>query len=82
MKTDILNKEILLDFEYKGVHYNGYAKPLPPSCREEVCFEQQIYLNGQDRGMLHRERNQWHMEGETDQEFINTLGELVTLWYE
>ena len=82
MKTDILNQEFVLDFDYNGTHYSGYAKPLPPTCKDEVCFENEIHLNDKNYGMLYRERNQWYLEGENDQEFINTIGELVTLSYE
>lgn len=82
MKTDISDKVLELDFDYNGTHYSGYSKPLPPSSKEEVYFEQEIHLNGKNFGMLYRERNQWYLEGENDQEFINTIGELVTLSYE
>jgi len=71
-----------LSFEYKGHAYQGRAVPVTTSCRQDVCFELDIYLNDEYLGQIHSYDGEWLMPGVEDQELINAIGERILLWYE
>jgi hypothetical protein len=82
LTTQLAKEPIPLKFTYNATLYKGEAIPLPEACDEKVCRDLEINLNGKHVGILHRLTNSWKMEGEDDEKFVNTIGDIVMLWYE
>ena len=78
-KTELVPLEVF----YKGESYTGFAKPISSSCHDDVCFELDITLNGEQLGTIYCSQNmQWKMKNVSDQGLIDKLGEEIALWYE
>lgn len=75
-------EHIPIDINYKGTRYTGKGIPISSSCRDGVCFDLEIILNGKSMGVIHSTLNGWRMEKITDQKFVDTIGEEILLWYE
>jgi hypothetical protein len=71
-----------LEVDYKGKIYRGEARPLTNTCREGVCFALDIILNNEHLGIIRREEAGWRMKPTQEQQFIDAIGERITLWYE
>jgi hypothetical protein len=82
MIANLEKEPVPLKFEHNGVEYKGEGIPIPGTCKEGVCYELDIFLNGTHAGILHRLTNSWKMEGVTDESLVKKIGELVMLWYE
>jgi len=82
MITQIQQKPIPLEIEYKGKVFKGEAVPVEAACHEGACFELEITLNGDYLGIIRKLKSGWKMYGVKDQKFINEIGERITLWYE
>jgi hypothetical protein len=81
--TETYKSEIVpIEITYKGQKYTGEGKPLSASCREGVCFDLDITLNGEYLGTIHNTKMGWTMDRATDQDFVNAIGEEILLWYE
>lgn len=81
-KVSYKTERVPIDLIYLGVRYKGEAIPIPSSCREEVCFDLEIILNGESRGIIHSTMDGWKMEKAADQGLIDAVGEQILLWYE
>ena len=78
-----LEKEpVPIKFTYDDVEYKGEGIPVPGTCVNGVCYDLDINLNGRHVGMLHRLKNSWKIEGVEDEKFVNSIGDVVMLWYE
>lgn len=82
MVAQLEKEPIPIKFTYKDVEYKGEGVPVPGACSNGVCYDLDINLNGRHVGMLHRLKNSWKIEGVEDEKFVNTIGDVVTLWYE
>jgi hypothetical protein len=84
MKNTTDKKSLIpLSFDLNDMHFEGYALPISQSCREDVCFELNIHLNGEDLGTIScRNDLKWTMEKISDHNLIEKIGELILLWYE
>jgi hypothetical protein len=85
MRSEKNNKgrqSLPIQFEYNGEVFKGEARPLSASCCEGVCFELEVSLNEQELGIIHCTRGGWKMDHQADQNFVNTIGERIQLWYE
>ncbi len=72
-----------IEFEHNRKNYKGEAKPLSDSCRDNVCFELDVVLNGEYFGTISAEKNlKWKIRNCADQELVNKIGEEILLWYE
>lgn len=79
----VVTKIIPLKFQYQSEDFKGVAEPVNTSCSEDVCFELNIKLNGKDLGIITCDLDgKWKMPAVADQEFIDTIGEKIFLWYE
>lgn len=81
-KVTYKTERVPIDIIYQGKRYKGEANPIPSSCREEVCFDLDILLNGKSIGVIHSTMDGWKAEKEVDQELIDAIGEEILLWYE
>lgn len=81
-KVSYKTEQVPIDIIYKGVRYIGRAIPLPSSCKEEVCFDLEIILNGKAIGIIHSTIDGWKAEKDTDQGLIDAIGNEIFLWYE
>ena len=82
MVAQLEKSPVPLKFTYKDVEYTGEGIPVPGTCKDDVCYDLDINLNGRHIGILHRLKNSWKIEGVEDEKFVNTIGDIVTLWYE
>ena len=82
MNIKIDKGAVPLRFEYKGKKYKGKGIPLPASCKEGVCFELNIILNGEFFGQIHSQNGEWIMPDLGDKELVNAIGQQILLWYE
>ena len=82
MVAQLEKEPVPLKFTYNDVEYKGEGVPVPGACINGVCYDLDINLNGRHVGMLHRLKNSWKIEGVEDEKFVNTIGEVVMLWYE
>jgi hypothetical protein len=81
--SDYKTETVPLELEYNGRHYKGMATPLNTSCREEVCFELDVTLNGEHLGTIYCGNDmKWKIRGFTDQGLVDKIGEQILLWYE
>jgi hypothetical protein len=72
-----------LEFDFRGTHYTGEAKPLKTSCNEDGCYELDVTLNGHPMGTIYRSsKKEWTLSESAGQEMINKIGEIIELWYE
>lgn len=87
MQLELTDKEtykiehVPIDFTYNGIHYTGEAIPISSSCKDGVCFDLEVTLNGKFIGMIHSTLNGWRMEKMDDQDFADKIGEEIRLWY-
>jgi len=83
LQEDILYKteQVPIDIEYNGIRYKGEATPISASCRDGVCFELEIKLNGELVGIMNLTLHGWIMAGEVEQGFVDKIGEEILLWY-
>jgi hypothetical protein len=80
--TTFQNENIPLSFTYKGRSYKGEARPVKDSCREGICHELEIELNGKILGTISCGVDmRWTLAQSTDQEFVNMIGEEILMWY-
>lgn len=82
MVAQLEKEPVPIKFTYKDVEYKGEGVPVPGACSNGVCYDLDINLNGRHVGMLHRLKNNWKIEGEEDEKFVEAIGDVVTLWYE
>ncbi|MES2566709.1 MAG: hypothetical protein V4565_07570 [Bacteroidota bacterium] len=83
LQEEILYKEqVPIDIEYHGVKYKGEAKPIHASCRDGVCSEFDISLNGEIFGTMNSTMHGWVMQGEMEQDFVDQIGDEINLWYD
>ena len=75
-------KPLQIKFEYNGEKYSGEAVPVKESCREGVCFQLEITLNDEYKGIIRKLKSGWKMDGEKDQALVDLIGENIMLWYE
>jgi len=77
------NMDILsLDFEYRGETFTGEAIPILTSCKDGICGELDIFLNGEHHGILQQTPKGWHISGAKRQGLVNAIGEAVLQEYE
>jgi hypothetical protein len=76
------SEPVPLDFTHNGNRYQGTAVPLATSCREGVCFELEVILNGRSVGTIYCGTDmRWVLKGATDQQLVEKIGEEILLWY-
>jgi len=71
-----------LQFEYGEKKWKGEALPVPLTCKDNVCYELDVTLNGEPVGIIHRAKNGWRIKHIDDQKFVDAIGEQIMLWYE
>lgn len=82
IEKNIKTERVPIDIKYNETRYIGEGIPVPASCRDGVCYDLEIVLNGKSLGMIHSTLNGWRMEFMEDQAFANAIGEDILLWYE
>jgi hypothetical protein len=70
---------VTLDFEYDGKRYKGEAVPVTQACVEGICYEYEINLNGEYKGIIRKAKTGWKMNEVPDLKFIKAIGEQVDL---
>jgi len=70
------------EIEYDSKTYKGEAIPVNQTCHNGVCDELDITLNDENPGILKCTKGGRKMDTQTDQKFVNAIGEEVYLWYE
>lgn len=64
-------------------HYDkGEAVPVNQTCHDGVCDELDITLNDQNLGIIKYTKSGWKMDTQTDQDFVDAIGEEIFYWYE
>ncbi|MES2591561.1 MAG: hypothetical protein V4608_06730 [Bacteroidota bacterium] len=84
MNTDeiiIKTERVPIDINYRGTRYIGEAIPVPASCRDGICHDLEIVLNGNSMGMIHLTLNGWRIEYMENRTFADLIGEEIMLWY-
>ena len=81
-KVSYKTEKVPIDIIHQGTRYIGEAIPIPSSCREEVCFDLEIILNGKSLGFIHSTLDGWKMEKNADQGLVDAIGQEILLWYE
>ena len=82
-KNDYKTAYVPIEIEHNGKKYKGEAKPLADSCRDNVCYELDVVLNGEYYGTISAEKNlKWKIRNCVDEELVNKIGEEILLWYE
>ncbi|MDP1746060.1 MAG: hypothetical protein Q8L90_10810 [Bacteroidota bacterium] len=81
-KVSYKTEHIPIDIIYLGIRYKGEAIPIPSSCREEVCYDLEIILNGESFGFIHSTADGWKLEKSADQGLVDAIGGEIFLWYE
>jgi hypothetical protein len=77
------NEEVPIGLEHNGVTYQGSARPLATSCREGVCYELDVTLNGEHLGTIYCGNDyKWHLQHQADQGLTDKIGEQIFLWYD
>jgi hypothetical protein len=71
-----------LEIDYNGKTYKGEAIPVNQTCHDGVCDELDITLNDENLGILKCTKSGWKMDTQTDQDFVDAIGEEIYLWYE
>jgi hypothetical protein len=72
-----------ISFGHHGKNYTGTATPIRSSCREGVCYELDVVLNGKPIGTIYCGNDlKWTIKGVTDQDLVDKIGEDILLWYE
>ncbi len=82
MISELEKEPVPLVFVYNGNSYKGEGTPIPGSCKDKVCYELDITLNGTHVGILHRLKSSWKIEGVEDEGLVKAIGDIVLLWYE
>jgi hypothetical protein len=80
--SKIKSLPIPLEIEYKNMIYKGEGIPVTPTCKEAICFELDITLNGKKLGLIHCTDDGWQMDQVKDQGLVDAIGEEIFLWYE
>jgi hypothetical protein len=76
-------EEVPIDIVYKSQLYKGKAVPLATSCSENVCYELDVTLNGENLGTIYCGNDlRWKMRYVQDQGLVDKIGEEILLWYE
>ena len=66
-----------------GKKYLGEARPVSPTCRDGVCFELDVTLNGASLGLIHYTGQEgWRLDHEENAELTAAIGNEIFLWYE
>jgi hypothetical protein len=71
-----------LEIEYDGKTYKGEAIPVNQTCHDGVCDELDVTLNDENLGIIKCTKSGWKMDTQTDQKFVDTIGEEIFYWYE
>jgi hypothetical protein len=71
-----------LEIEYDGKTYKGEAIPVNQTCHDGVCDELDITLNDENLGIIKCTKGGWKMDTQTDQKFVDAIGEEIFYWYE
>jgi hypothetical protein len=71
-----------LEIEYDGTTYKGEAIPVNQTCHDGVCDELDITLNDENLGIIKCTKGGWKMDTQTDQKFVDAIGEEIFFWYE
>ncbi len=82
MIAQLEEEAIPLKIEYQGNELKGEAVPVKASCEDGICFQFEINLNDEYRGIVRKLKSGWKMDGENDQAFIDLIGDEIMLWYE
>lgn len=82
MVAQLEKDPVPVEFEYQGKQFKGEGIPLEEACHGGVCYELDITLNGEHIGIIHRTKSGWKMHEVKDQDFIDTIGQAILLWYE
>lgn len=72
---------VVLQFDYKGQHYEGVGIPVISSCGDGVCHQLDITLNKTHLGVIKCTKNGWRITG-VKQGLTNAIGTEVAHWYE
>ncbi|MDF2450211.1 MAG: hypothetical protein K0R26_2715 [Bacteroidota bacterium] len=78
----IYKEKVPIDIEYHGVRYEGEAKPIHASCRDGICGEFEVTLNGAFFGIMNSTMSGWVMQGEMEQDFVDQIGDEIHLWFD
>ena len=71
-----------LEIEYDGITYKGEAVPINQTCHDGVCDELDITLNDENLGIIKCTKGGWKMDTQSDQKFVDAIGEEIFYWYE
>jgi hypothetical protein len=71
-----------IEMEYDGTTYKGEAIPVNQTCHDGVCDELDITLNDENLGIIKCTKGGWKMDTQTDQKFVDAIGEEIFFWYE
>ena len=71
-----------LEIEYDGKVFKGEAIPVNQTCHDGVCDELDITLNDENLGIIKCTKSGWKMDTQTDQKFVDAIGEEIFYWYE
>jgi hypothetical protein len=82
MQKSIKKGIVPLTFNYDGRLYKGMGIPVLESCRQGVCFELNVSLNGVKLGTIYSQDGKWEMPGVNDAGLVNAIGQQIQLWYE
>lgn len=80
--TQLEKEPVPIKFEYKGEIYRGGAMPITQTCVDSVCSELDVTINDKHFGIIKRMKNGWKIDGVTDQEMVDQIGEEISDWYD
>jgi hypothetical protein len=55
--------------------------PISETCSDDVCYEADVSLNDEDLGIIRCAKSGWKMD-RLDQELVDTIGNIIFLYYE
>lgn len=73
---------LTLDFTYRGERYRGTAMPLLTACRDGVCYELDLTLNGKHQGIIRCVDGKWKISELKSATLARTIGEEIMKCYE
>jgi hypothetical protein len=79
MIRQLKNSPVAIEFEYQNVKYKGEAIPVSQACVDGVCYEYEINLNGEYKGIIRHSRSGWKMNEVSDKKLIKAIGEQVSM---
>lgn len=82
MIAELEKEPVPLEIEYQGQTYKGEGVPVSQACQDGICYELNITLNDEYRGIIRRSAGGWKMNGVEDKGLVNLIGNEITAWYE